>query len=298
MLCTLLGTGTSHGIPVIGCDCHVCSSNDPSDKRFRTSAYISGGSSAPQSLNEPRAASVLIDTGPEFRLQAIAHRIAAIDAVLITHSHADHIHGIDDLRIFSNTNPKHAAERKPLPLYSNAHTLKEIESRFSYIFKPTLEGGGKPNISVHGCEGFTPESPLVIGNLEIVYIPMLHGSLTVAGWLISEYIGAQKVSIAYLTDCNAISDESISLINRAAQMSTGRLVHVVLDGLRARPHSTHFSFDEALECAAKIGGEHTWITHICHDMNHEEITAYFMERSVGKVLPAYDGLVLKASPLT
>jgi phosphoribosyl 1,2-cyclic phosphate phosphodiesterase len=288
MVCTLLGTGTSHGIPVIGCDCRVCTSGDLRDTRFRASAYIQSGSTG-----------ILIDTGPEFRLQALKHRIRTIDAVLVTHSHADHIHGLDDLRIFSHNHPRHDDGQKPTTIYTTIPTIADIESRFSYIFKPVVEGGGKPRIRLVPCEGFTPESPLVIGGFEVVYVPMRHGSLTAAGWVLSERRGAKKHSIAYLTDCNAISDESIALIHRAAcrDNPASTLDHAVLDGLRERPHSTHFSFDEALACAAKIDARHTWITHICHDKSHEEITAYFDDRKSavpGQICPAYDGMKLEA----
>jgi phosphoribosyl 1,2-cyclic phosphate phosphodiesterase len=343
MQCTLLGTGTSHGIPVIGCGCEVCRSADPHDKRLRASAFIRSGTATPaepadpatpgksagESLpaksaalagapkpgysaepadpttpadpqrSAPRSVSVLIDAGPEFRIQAIANNITAIDAVLITHSHADHIHGIDDLRAFSSS--RTAASRESLPLYTNAGTVSDIRSRFSYMFTPELEGGGKPNISLHTCEQFTPESPLVIGNLNIVHIPMSHGSIATAGWLITETLppatpqspARTTRSIAYLTDCNALSDASIDTIRRFA----GTPEHVILDGLRENPHSTHFCFDEALTCALKIGAAHTWITHICHSMSHLRITRYIEERNSGRrtnpVKPAYDGLILE-----
>jgi phosphoribosyl 1,2-cyclic phosphate phosphodiesterase len=277
MTLTLLGTGTSYGIPVIGCSCAVCTSQDSRDKRSRSSAFVQGG-----------GASVLVDAGPEFRQQALVRGITAVDAALITHSHADHIHGLDDLRIFSDIRPRSSETRSPLELYATKQTLKDIRKRFSYIFEPVREGGGKPNINMNCCERFTPESPLVVGDLRITYIPMLHGSLTSAGWVFSE----NDSSIAYLTDCNKISAQSIERIHRAAHPH-GRLAHVVLDALRARKHSTHFCFDEALDCAAKIKGESTWLTHICHDMSHEQITEYCVERGAQTVLPAYDGLALE-----
>jgi phosphoribosyl 1,2-cyclic phosphate phosphodiesterase len=260
---------------------------------MRASAFVSGVS-----------ASILIDAGPEFRIQAIRQRITSVDAVLITHGHADHIHGLDDLRIFATVHPLFGdGGHKPIPLYANKKTLADIKKRFPYIFKkrrsfvfkPAPEGGGKPNLTVHPCEGFTPERPLVVGGLSIVHIPMRHGSLAAAGWIISEGEGSRRVSVAYLTDCNGIPDKSIEYIRRAARVDAGgRLSHVALDALRVRPHSTHFCFDDALECAKKIAAEHTWITHLCHDMSHEDVAAYFRERGAPSVMPAHDGLVLCA----
>jgi phosphoribosyl 1,2-cyclic phosphate phosphodiesterase len=256
---------------------------------MRSSAYI-------QADSGPGGASILIDIGPDFRAQALANHITALDAVLLTHSHADHLHGIDDLHSFSHTCPKDAdmAGRVGLPVYSTRQTLDDVRRRFSYFFTEQAKGGGIPKVDLRSCEQFTPETPLVIGVLEAVYIPLLHGSLDDAGWVVSciEKDG-KKHSIAYLTDCNFISKESIARIKSAA----GILDHVVIDGLRERAHPTHLNFNQALEYAIKIGGKNTWVTHICHDMTHKEITTYFEERKkrfspAVNILPAYDGLRL------
>jgi phosphoribosyl 1,2-cyclic phosphate phosphodiesterase len=303
MVCTLLGTGTSHGIPVIGCDCAVCASDDPRDRRFRASAFIQSGFPDAPGHGKEKPVSLLVDAGPDFRMQALVHRLRALDAALITHSHADHIHGMDDLRVFCHRRlaPQNGRDARhehvELPVYATAETTDDIRSRFAYAFKPTQEGGGKPKITLIPCEGFTPEHPLAVGSLSVVYIPMLHGSVTAAGWLVSEEAGGEKHSIAYLTDCSEIPDESLERIHRAA----GVLDHAVIDGLRKTPHSTHFSFDQAFEAARKIGAKRTWITHICHLSSHEEITAYFerltaetarKEPQETTVLPAWDGMKL------
>jgi phosphoribosyl 1,2-cyclic phosphate phosphodiesterase len=279
---------------MIGCFCPRCISTDSRDKRLRASAYI-------QAKQGEKTTSILIDIGPDFRTQALAYGITAVDAVLLTHSHADHLHGLDDIRIFSHSypksrEPKTADSREGLPVYGSRQTLKDIRKRFSYIFTPTHEGGGKPKLSFRPCEDFTPSHPKVIGPFEVVSIPMKHGSMDVTGWVITTGAKDFRASIAYLTDCNFISDESILRIHGAMRGSGGeggRLTHVVIDALRMRPHSTHLNFDQALDYTARIRGEHTWFTHIAHEETHYEITAYLAERQSDlRVLPAYDGLRL------
>ena len=291
MKLVFLGTGTSHGIPVIGCDCAVCKSSDPHDRRYRCSAYVTtnGGKH------------ILIDCGPEFRLQALENNIREVDAVLLTHSHADHLHGLDDLRIFSTafshkvTNPKAIEQMKkpPIPIYTNENTLKDVENRFDYVFKVHKQGGGVAKIQL-----FAPENTFDLGDIKVTPIPMMHGTLPVTGWLLTETDDkVKKKSIAYLTDLNYISDSSIKLINE----NCGNLVHLVIDGLRIKEHSTHFTILEAMQCAAKIPAEHVWLTHLTHMNSHEEVIAYVkdqlpnvpgLEKCIS-VLPAYDRLVIE-----
>lgn len=292
----LMGTGTSHGIPVIGCDCKVCTSADPHDNRMRCSAYVV------QDKTE-----VVVDVGPEFRLQALRNNIRRLDAVLLTHSHADHLHGLDDLRIFSHTYPcKYDREAFPetegsgLPVYGNKKTLSDLRKRFSYLFKPVKEGGGVAKLDFKDVSPYGPDNPLLIGSLKIFPVPLKHGSLDTTGWLFTSCGDDGKAgSIAYLTDCNAVPESSISLVR-----SCGPLEHLVIDGLRVRPHSTHFCFDEALACAEKIGARHTWFIHMNHDLLHVEIEKYIEENlhkypaltkiveQGGSVAPGYDQLEL------
>lgn len=291
MKLTFLGTGTSHGIPVIACDCRVCHSKDPHDKRYRASAFIT----AKDGKN------ILIDCGPEFRIQALENHIRNVDALLLTHSHADHLHGLDDLRIFSTafshpvTNPLALAlmNKPPIPIYTNENTLKDVQNRFDYIFRPHKEGGGVAKIQLQAVtETFN------IGESMITPVPIMHGTLPAVGWLLSEKDDkGEKKSIAYLTDLNRMEDSSIKLIKEKC----GNLVHLVIDGLRIKEHSTHFTILEAMQCAAKIGAEQVWLTHITHMNTHEEITAYIKEQiknvpgleKCKSVLPAYDRLEIE-----
>ncbi|MBO4858280.1 MAG: MBL fold metallo-hydrolase [Treponema sp.] len=292
-----LGTGTSHGVPVIGCNCDVCKSSDPHDKRFRCSAYVTTASDK----------NILIDIGPDFRSQALAYNISRVDTLLLTHSHADHLHGIDDLRIFScdlsesdlkNKKLKPESKRKydapPIPIYTNKNTIKDIEKRFDYFFRHCREGGGHAKVEL-----INAKSQFETCGITVTPIPMLHGHLETVGWLLTE----NRKSIAYLTDCSFISDESIQIIKE----NCGILEHLVIDGLRIEDHSTHFSFMQALEAAEKIGAKHVWLTHITHSTSHRKVILYIddvletfpekfknLNNIAESVQPAYDGLVLEA----
>jgi phosphoribosyl 1,2-cyclic phosphate phosphodiesterase len=293
-------------MPVIACHCHGCTSHDKRDKRLRCSAYIC------QRENHGVTTRIVIDTGPEFRIQALKYKIPALNAVLLTHSHADHLHGLDDLRIFSHTEfcpgCKGSSVSYPethgqgLPIYTNAEAIEDVKNRFDYVFKKTQEGGGKPRLVLIDCAAYSGSQPLMIGSVSVIPVPMMHGELPTAGWLLGcTARDGTKHSVAYLTDCNYISPESVALLKEFG----GTIDHVVIDGLRVKSHSTHCSFDEAMAYASRIGGRHTWFTHICHDMRHIEIIDYIRSRlgfypslekivsEGGSVEPACDGLVLK-----
>jgi phosphoribosyl 1,2-cyclic phosphate phosphodiesterase len=248
---TLLGTGTSHGVPSIGCDCDVCRSTDPRDKRLRPSILIETG-----------GVNILVDTSTDLRAQALAHDIRRVDAVLFTHSHADHIFGLDDMRRFN------MMQRAPIPVYADEQTLDALRQTFAYIFSPPAGyGGGVAQLRLSRIAG-----PFVIGRTEIVPVPLYHGPRLILGF--------RAGAFAYLTDCNRIPDESWPLLEGVQVL--------VLDALRERPHSTHFSVGEALDVVARLSPARAYFTHICHDLGHAATCA----RLPRGVELAYDGLVL------
>ncbi len=306
MVLTVLGSGTSHGVPVIGCSCRVCKSSDPKDSRLRCSAFVTNA-----------GRNFLIDVGPDFRQQALRKGITSLDAVFLTHSHADHIHGIDDLRIFSHKNSRamnedaNIKEKYPetagegLPIYSNLTTMNHIRQTFTYIFVDHDKGGGIPKLHFIPVEEDGKYKTVHIDATTVVPVPMIHGNRHTAGWLfISNGTDGKKHSIAYLTDCSFISDESIELVRENAFSDGGILDHLVIDALRVREHSSHNNFDQALEYADRIGAVHTWFTHMTHDLLHTEVQDYIdahIEKHAnlkkiiqdgGSVSPSYDGLEL------
>ena len=290
----LLGTGTSHGIPVIGCDCAVCKSKDSRDKRYRAAAFFTTAAGT----------NILIDVGPDFRMQALEHNIKKLDAVLLTHSHADHLHGLDDLRVFScdmwkkPENPGALAQYNApaIPIYTNEATIRDLTYRFSYFFVPVKEGGGHARVELKEAS-----EPFVVDEVTITPVPMMHGHLETVGWLFTRTgEDGLKKSIAYLTDCNFISDQAFELIRTAAGLEQGGTIEeLVIDGLRIKPHSTHFSILEAMQAANKIGVKNMRITHMTHNSSHVEYELYMKEHQSefpnikGVAAPAYDGLELE-----
>jgi phosphoribosyl 1,2-cyclic phosphate phosphodiesterase len=233
---TFLGTGTSNGIPVIGCRCRTCTSVDPRDRRTRSSAVLHLGEH-----------NVLIDTAPELRLQAIATGLSHIEAVLFTHAHADHIAGFDDLRQFNYL------AQAPLPIYADPETARELRVRYSYAFSEPLPFyGGKPDLRLHEFDG-----PFHLFGYEIVPIPVDHGRWTVYGFRCGP--------IAYVTDAKTVPARSIELL---------RGVNVlVLNALRDRPHPTHLSLAEALTIIEQVCPERAYLTHVSHEVMHADWSA-------------------------
>jgi phosphoribosyl 1,2-cyclic phosphate phosphodiesterase len=246
---TFLGTGTSHGVPAIGCRCATCLSDDPRDQRWRPSILIelAGG------------ATVLVDTAPDLRAQALKFGITRIDAVLYTHAHADHLLGLDDIRRFNEI------QGGPVSCYGDRPTLTELRRTFAYAFRPGQAGGGIPRLNLVAIEG-----PFALGGTEIVPVPVMHGELPILGFRVG--------SFAYLTDCNLIPEASWALLRGVR--------HLALDALRERPHPTHFSLSEALAVVARLKPDRAWLTHICHDLPHAATSA----RLPAGVMLAYDGL--------
>lgn len=284
MKLTFLGTGTSHGVPVIKCKCPVCKSTNPKDKRFRSSVYFTSDNGT----------NILIDMGQDFRQQAIIHDIEKIDAVLLTHHHADHLFGIDDLRVFSCSGPhkENANSEKydapAIPIYMNQIAATYIQNAFDYMFINKKEGGGTAKISIK-----IPTESFYIDDVKITPIPMKHGSLSTYGWILN--------NIAYLTDCNFISDESYELINKTCNC----LEYLIIDGLRVKEHSTHFNLLQAMDAANKINCKNIYFTHLTHNHSHNEVSDYInknlnnyenlkkIKANGGVVEPAYDGLVIE-----
>ena len=236
---TFLGTGTSLGIPVVTCDCAVCRSTDPRDKRTRSAAYV----------ETPECAWV-IDTGPDFRQQALRENIRRVDAVLLTHAHTDHIMGFDDLRAF-------CFGGKILPVHGSSETLGQLQQSFSFAF----DGQNRFPGYLHP-DPRPVESAFRLGETEIVPLPLPHGRMTTYGYL---FIRGGHRLLAYLNDCKAVPE---AVREQIAGVDT-----LVLDALRRREHPTHMSVAEALETAAAIAPRQTFFTHLCHDLAHAETEA-------------------------
>ena len=248
----ILGSGTSHGIPMIGCDCAVCTSSDPRDRRTRPSIAVDYGDRT-----------VLVDTAPELRLQGVANDIQRVDAVLFTHHHADHVTGLDDLRRFN------WLMQAPLPCYGLPDTLEVIRRMFLYAFEDDPGyPSHKPDLRLLPIEG----DALDLFGRTIIPVPLMHGPLRILGYRFG--------SIAYCTDCNVIPEESLELLRD--------LDVLILDALRRRPHPTHFNLEQAIEVARMIGARRTLFTHIAHELKHESVNA---ELPPGMEM-AYDGQII------
>ncbi len=233
----ILGTGTSQGVPVIGCKCETCVSTNSKDKRLRTSAFI-----------DVNGRKILIDTSIDFRQQMLKNKIDDIDSVLYTHHHVDHINGMDDLRQITQ---KH---NKIIGLYGNQTTIDELKLTFRYVFDEEL-------IRHHAVPlvhfNYIHNSEFYLGDVKIIPVECLHGTLKIFGFRINNF--------AYITDCSAISDaELMKLIG---------LKVLVLNALRIRPHPTHFNLQQAIEVAKKVSPKKTFLTHLTHDILHDKINS-------------------------
>ena len=258
MRLTFLGTGTSFGVPQIGCDCAVCRSTDPRDKRTRSGALL-----------ETSGSTILIDTPPELRLQLIAGGISRVDAVVYTHEHADHINGIDDLRIFS------VRRRDPLPIYGPEETLERLRSSFNYIFDDAVrpyEGTSKPSLRLHETQ---PDRPMTVAGVEMLPLAFQHGHLRVFGYRFG--------NLAYITDVKSIPP--------AERERLRDLDVLVLNALWWRPHPTHLSISEAVETARALGARRTYLTHLTHETGHAELET----KLPPGIFPAYDGLTVEVA---
>ena len=250
-----LGTGTSHGIPMIGCDCEVCTSSDPRDKRLRPAIAVSWGERT-----------FLVDTTPELRLQCLTYDIRRADAVLFTHHHADHLAGLDDLRPFN------WLMQTELRCYGMEATLERVRQMFPYAFEDDPDWPShKPELRLVPIG----EEPLTLFGRRIVPIPLMHGPLPVLGYRFGRF--------AYCTDCNYIPERSMARLED--------LEVLILDAVRLSPHPTHFNLEQAVEAAGRIGARQTYFTHIAHQIKHEPTNAELPE---GMEL-AYDGLTFRVA---
>jgi phosphoribosyl 1,2-cyclic phosphate phosphodiesterase len=254
---TFLGTGTSFGVPQLGCGCAVCHSRDPRDRRTRVGAIV----------ETDAGANILIDTPPELRLQLVQAHIDQVDAVLFTHGHADHTHGIDDLRAITARRDVH------LPMYGSQDTLDSLAKKFEYIFddaiKP-LPGTSKPQ--GRACV-LAPGESITIGGAQITAIPVPHGPrMNVYAYRIGP--------LAYVTDAKSVPEETVARLRGARVL--------VINALFRHPHPSHLSLPEALEVARQVGADRTYLTHLTHDNFHANLEA---ELPAG-VAPAFDGLTI------
>lgn len=230
---TFLGTGTSHGVPLIGCTCTTCISKDKRNKRNRSSIHI-----------KIRNKSFLIDTPQELRLQLLNNKITEFNAVLYTHPHADHLLGFDDIRSINKIT------EKEIPCYGNSYTIKEIKRVFPYIFDAIQKGGGLPKVCFH-----TVNEPFEVQNIQIIPLPVKHGKLSILGYRLEK--------IAYITDCSFIPEDTYDLLEGIEVL--------IIGALRYRKHKTHMNIKEAVKVVSKINVPRAFFTHMSHDLEYLEL---------------------------
>ncbi len=248
-----LGTGTSTGVPSLCCDCPVCRSDDPLNKRLRSSLMVIEGEHH-----------TLIDTSTDLRQQCLAHGIRRIDSVLYSHHHADHVHGIDELRSFTHFNGV------SIPCYGNAATLEQLRKNFSYIFEGGVQvGGGLPNLALRE----TPREEFLLGGVRVLPLDVHHGNLTILGYRLND--------AAYITDCSGLPEETLARLQG--------LDLLVLNAVGFKPHPTHFCLDDALLAVDIIQPRRALLTHINHKFDHQTVSLGLPEN----VSLAYDGLSVK-----
>ena len=257
MKLTFLGTGTSFGVPQIGCHCARCRSTDPRDRRTRVGAVV----------ETDRGTRLLLDTPPELRLQLVTNGIDWVDAVLFTHDHADHTHGVDDIRAIT------VRRDAPLPMYGPPATLENLAKRFPYIFDENIRpaaGTSKPEGHAAPLAG---DETVTIGDVDVTAVPVPHGKMTVYAYRIGP--------LAYVTDAKTIPPAALDKL-RGAQV-------LVINALFRTEHPTHLSIPEAVRAAREIGADRTYLTHLTHDNFHADLEA---ELPRG-ITPAFDGLTIR-----
>lgn len=272
----VLGSGTSSGVPIPGCRCAVCTSPNPKNQRLRTSIAIDiprhvipdhGAAGAASAHPVQR---ILVDTAPDLRIQALRAELTHVDAVLYTHTHADHIFGIDDLRSFNFIN------HTEIPVYGSSATCAILSSTFRYAFfaDPTYEGGAPPRLTINQLTAY---EPIALCGVSVLPLPVLHGRMEVFGYRIGNF--------AYLTDCNQIPE-------RTREHLVG-LDTLILDGLRHRHHATHFTIREAIDQVERLQPKRAYLTHLSHEVEHDEGNEAIRGMTSRAVELAYDGLTLE-----
>lgn len=250
---TVLGSGTSTGVPLVGCSCPTCLSEDPRDKRLRPSLLV-----------ESATTTVVIDTSADFRYQMLRLGVRKIDGVVFTHHHFDHLGGFDDLRAFN------FLLRKAMPIYLMEETMENLRRTFLYAFVDTgQKGGGVPVVE----QNIIDKTPFRLGDIDFMPIPMMHGKMRVNGYRIGNF--------AYCTDTNFLFEESFDLLHG--------LDVLILDALRYDSHPTHFTVDEAIACAKRIQAKQTYFTHIAHNILHADLAS----RLPSGIELSYDGLTIE-----
>mgnify|MGYP003986658415 FL=1 len=248
MKITFLGTGTSYGVPMVGCECRVCTSENPKNSRTRSSIIITDGEY-----------NILIDAATELRIQCLKNSVKRLDAVLLTHSHADHVLGFDDLRHFNRI------QKTNIPVYGSAETVNSIYRMFSYAFREVSSNGSKPKVTLIPIDG-----TINLSGKEIIPVDVMHGQEKVTAYRFDKF--------AYVTDVSKIPQDSVEKLMG--------LDILIIAALRNRPHEKHLSIEQAISVVSKLKPKQTFFTHIAHDIEHEE---------TDKTLPAgiklaYDGL--------
>jgi phosphoribosyl 1,2-cyclic phosphate phosphodiesterase len=248
MRLTILGSGTSTGVPTIGCNCTVCTSSDPKNIRTRASLWV-----------EHKDRHFLIDTSTDLRQQALTNKIPRVDDVLFTHAHADHVLGIDELRVYN------FHQKAAIPCYGGKETLERLRQMFSYVFTPEANESFKPQLTLNEVTG-----AFKLHGLEILPVPVRHGSLQIFGY--------RFAGTAYVTDCNFIPEESKKMLKN--------LDLLILSAIRYQPHPTHFSLNEALEAIRELAPKRAILTHLSHAFDYSKVNSELPKT----VELAYDGM--------
>jgi phosphoribosyl 1,2-cyclic phosphate phosphodiesterase len=251
MRVSILGCATSTGVPIIGCSCPVCTSADTKNNRTRCSALV-----------ETKGKNILIDTSTDLRFQALRHGIARLDAVLYTHSHADHTHGIDELRVYNFIN------KAAIPCYGNTQAIENIKNSFKYIFDGQEPAGGKPKLTLT-----VVSEEFDFGGIKITPVEVFHADWTIFGYRIG--------GMAYLTDCSGIPDRSWDKLKG--------LDLLIISALRYRPHPAHLDVEQAVETARRINPRLTVLTHMGHELDYNTLSGELPE----SIVPAYDGMEIE-----